>query len=133
LDGYTFDESTPKEYARPYDDLFQSADVGDPTYLTIYDEGSPSVITFPIDEDSTPYLSYYANDDEDVIVPQQGLEDQLLVKKEQIVQVLTRVDGTHNFIEDLMWKVQIEERQKGVADGITSAQLHIIKEAPEWM
>jgi hypothetical protein len=56
-----------------------------------------------------------------------------LVKEEHIVQVLTRADGTHKFIEDLMWKVQIEERQKGVADGITSAQLHIIKEALEKM
>jgi hypothetical protein len=45
LDGYTSDESTPEEDAGPYDDLFQSTDVGDPTYLTMYDEGSPSVIT----------------------------------------------------------------------------------------
>jgi hypothetical protein len=63
----------------------------------------------------------------------QGLEDRLLVKGEKIVQVLTRADGTHKFIEDLMWKAQMEERQKGVADGITSAQLHIIKEALEQM
>jgi hypothetical protein len=56
-----------------------------------------------------------------------------LVKEEHIVQVLTRADDTHKFIEDLMWKAQMEERQKGVADGITSAQLCIIKEALEWM
>jgi hypothetical protein len=85
------------------------------------------------DEDSTPYLIYDVDDEEDVIVPRQGLEDQLLVKEEQIVQVLTREDGTHKFIEDLMWKAQMEERQKGVADGITSAQLCIIKEALEQM
>jgi hypothetical protein len=56
-----------------------------------------------------------------------------LVKEEQIVQVLTRADGTHKFVEDLMWKVQIKERQKVVAYGITSSQLRIIKEALEKM
>jgi hypothetical protein len=56
-----------------------------------------------------------------------------LVKEEQIVQVLTRVDGTHKLIKYLMWKAQMEERQKGVADGITSAQLCIIKEPLEHM
>jgi hypothetical protein len=61
----------------------------------------------------------------------QGLEDQLLVKKEQIVQVLTRENGAHRFIEDLIWKTQMEERQKGVAGGVTSDQLHIIKKALE--
>jgi hypothetical protein len=61
------------------------------------------------------------------------LEDQLLVTEEQIVQVLTREDGAHRFIEDLMWKTQMEERQKGVAGGVTSTQLHIIKEALEQM
>jgi hypothetical protein len=61
------------------------------------------------------------------------LEDQLLVTKEKIVQVLTREDGAHRFIEALIWKTQMEERQKGVASGVTSAQLHIIKEALEQM
>jgi hypothetical protein len=133
LDGYTSDESTQEEDAGYYDDLFQSADVEGPTYITMYDEGIPSVITLPIDEDSMPYLSYNDDDDEDVIVPRQGLEDQLLVKEEQIVQVLIRADNTHKYIEDLMWKAQMDERQKGVADGITSAQLRIIKEALERM
>jgi hypothetical protein len=41
------------------------------------------------------------------------LENRLLVTEEQIVQVLTRADGAHKFIEDLMWKTQLEERQKG--------------------
>jgi hypothetical protein len=63
----------------------------------------------------------------------QDLKDQLLVIKEQIVQVLTRADGAHRFIEDLIWKTQMEERQKGVASGVTSAQLCIIKEALEQM
>jgi len=66
-----------------------------------------------------------------MIVPRQSLEDQLLDKKEKIVQVLTREDGTHKFIEDLMWKDQMEEKQKGFIDKITTAQLHIIKEALE--
>jgi hypothetical protein len=42
-----------------------------------------------------------------------------------------RADGAHKFIEDLMWKTQLEERQKGATGGVTSTQLHIIKEAPE--
>ena len=59
------------------------------------------------------------------------LESQLLVTEEQIVQVLTRADGAHKFIEDLMWNTQLEERHKGVAEGVTSTQLRIIKEALE--
>jgi hypothetical protein len=70
LDGYTYDESTQEEDVRSYDDLFQSIDVEDPAYLTMYDEGSPSVITPTIDEDSTPYLGYDVDDDEEVIIPQ---------------------------------------------------------------
>jgi hypothetical protein len=63
----------------------------------------------------------------------QDLKDQLLVTEEKIVQGLTRVDGAHKFIEDIIWKTQMEERQKAVAGGVTSAQLHIIKEAIEQM
>jgi hypothetical protein len=44
---------------------------------------------------------------------------------------LTRADGAHKFIEDLMWKMQMEERKKGIADGVTSVQIRIIKEALE--
>ena len=131
LDGYTFDESTKDEDATYDDDhMFQSIYDEEPTSFTVHDaygEGSPSVIALTRDEDSTPYVIYDANDDEEMIVPQQSLEDQLLVKEEQIVQVLTRADGTHKLIKDLMWKAQMEERQKGVADGITSAQLNNIK------
>jgi hypothetical protein len=57
------------------------------------------------------------------------LKDQLLVSKEKIVQVLTRVYGAHKFVEGVIWKTQMEERQKRVVGGVTSAQLHIIKEA----
>jgi hypothetical protein len=49
------------------------------------------------------------------------------------VQVLTRADGTQNFIEAVMWKTQMEERHKGIACGVTSSQLCIIKEALEKM
>jgi hypothetical protein len=56
-----------------------------------------------------------------------------LVTEEKIVQVLTRVNGAHKFIEDLMWKDLMEERQKRFVDGITNAQLRIIKEALEQM
>jgi hypothetical protein len=86
LDGYTFDESTKDEDATPNDDhMFQSANVGDPTYFTMhdtYDEGSSSMMAPMHDEDSTPYLIYDVDDEEDVIAPRQGLEDQLLVKEE---------------------------------------------------
>jgi hypothetical protein len=61
------------------------------------------------------------------------LEDRLLVIEEKSVQVLTRVDSSHKFIEDIIWKTHIEERQKGVASGVTSAQLYIIKEKIEQM
>jgi hypothetical protein len=47
--------------------------------------------------------------------------------------VLTRANGVHKFIEDIMWKTQMEERQKRVAGGITSAQLRIIIEELEQM
>ena len=36
---------------------------------------------------------------------------------------MTRADGAHKFIEDLLWKTQLEERQKEVAKGVTSTQL----------
>jgi hypothetical protein len=55
------------------------------------------------------------------------LEDRLLVIEDRITQVLTRTDGARRFIEDLMWRAQIEERHSGVAGGVTSAQLRITK------
>jgi hypothetical protein len=75
LDGYTLDESTKDEDATSYDEyeeMFQSTDVEDPTYFNVYDdydEGSSSMIAPTHDEDSTPYLIYDVDDDEDVIVP----------------------------------------------------------------
>jgi hypothetical protein len=61
------------------------------------------------------------------------LENRLLVTEEKIVQMLMRTDVTHKFIEYLMWKTQMEERRKGIANGVTSTQLCIIKEALEYM
>ena len=52
-----------------------------------------------------------------------------MVTKEKIVQVLTRAYGAHRFIKYLVWKTQMEETERGVADGVTSTQLCIIKEA----
>jgi hypothetical protein len=49
--------------------MFQSTDVENPTSLTVYDEGSSSVITSTHDEDSTPYLIYDIDEEEEVIVP----------------------------------------------------------------
>jgi hypothetical protein len=66
--------------------MFQLADVGDPTYFTMYatyDEGS--WIKPNHDEDSDPYLIYDVDDEEDMITPRRDLDDQLLVKEEYIV------------------------------------------------
>jgi hypothetical protein len=57
------------------------------------------------------------------------LEDRLLVTEDRITRVLTRTDGARRFIEDLMWRAQIEERHCGVAGRVTSAQWGIDKEA----
>jgi hypothetical protein len=90
-----------------------------------------------IDENKSENLlcdnPYHLDEIEQSPLALHDLEDQLLVTKEKIVQVLTREDGAHRFIETLIWKTQMEERQKGVASGVTSAQLHIIKEALEQM
>jgi hypothetical protein len=51
------------------------------------------------------------------------------VTEDHITQVLTIADGAHRFIEELMWRSQMEERHNGVASGVTSAHLRIIKEA----
>jgi hypothetical protein len=79
LDGYTFDESVEDEDATLDDDhMFQSTDVGYPTSFTMhntYDEGSSRRITPTHDEDSTPYLIYDSDNEEDMIAPRQGLED----------------------------------------------------------
>jgi hypothetical protein len=63
----------------------------------------------------------------------QELKDPLLVTREKIVQVLTRENGAHKLNEVFMWKTQMEERQKGVVGGVTSAQLCIIGETLELM
>jgi hypothetical protein len=56
------------------------------------------------------------------------LEDRLLVTEDQITQVLTKIDGARRFFEDIMWRVQIEERHRGgLAGRVTSAHLRIGK------
>ena len=35
------------------------------------------------------------------------MESELLVTEEKLVQVLSRADGDHKFIEDIMWKIQL--------------------------
>jgi hypothetical protein len=76
---------------------------------------------------------YLLDEIEQIPLALRDLENQLLVIEEQIVQVLTRKDGVHRFIESFIWKTQMEKRQKGVARGVTSVQLRIIKEALEQM
>lgn len=59
----------------------------------------------------------------------QDLKEHLMVSEDEVVQVLTREDNTHKFIEDLLWKIQIEEREKRMATGINNTHLHTIREA----
>jgi hypothetical protein len=81
LDGYTSDESAKDEDATSHDDyeeMFQSTNVEDPISPTVYDAydvDSLNVIT-PMLYDDSSHLSYDVVDDEDVIAPRQGLEDQ---------------------------------------------------------
>jgi hypothetical protein len=126
------------------------------------DEGGSTMLTPSYDAGSTPHPSYHTYDDacvedenegvdlvyeedskresydcivshSDSVSPFCDLENRLLLTEEKIVQVLMRADGVHKFIEDIMWKTHMEERHKGVVDGITSTQLRIIKEALEQM
>jgi len=74
------------------------------------------VITPTQDEDSSPYLIYDVDDEEDVAIPRQDDEikqrplawkeflNRLLVKEEKIVQVFIWADNAHKVIQDLMWK-----------------------------
>ena len=43
-----------------------------------------------------------------------------------MLQVLTKTDGAHSFIEDFMSRTQLEERYGGFVEGVTSKQLSII-------
>ena len=61
------------------------------------------------------------------------LESQLLVINENMLQVLTRTDGAHKFIEFLMWRTHLEERHKGFVEWVTSYQMCILKEELERM
>ena len=53
----------------------------------------------------------------------------MLVIEDHITWVLNRADGAHRFIEEIMWRSQMEERYNGLESGVTSAKLRIIKEA----
>jgi hypothetical protein len=48
------------------------------------------------------------------------LEDLLLVTEDQVTQVLTRIDGACRFIEDLVWRAQMEDRHTEIVGGVTS-------------
>jgi hypothetical protein len=110
--------------------LIEGVDLGDERRSkNLYEEDS-SHYTSSSNESIDPLCDIPHHVDE---ITLHELENRLLVTEEKIVQVLTRVDGAHKFIEDLMWKTQMEERQKGIADGVTSTQLCIIKEALEQM
>jgi hypothetical protein len=119
-----------KDWELCMEDDNKGADLGDESRSkNLYEEGSPHCTTSS-NESIDPLCDIPCHVDE---ITLHDLENRLLVTEEQIVQVLTRANGAHKFIEDLMWKTQMEERKKGIADGVTSTQLHIIKEALEQM
>ena len=93
----------------------------------LYEEDNSHCITSS-NESIDPFYDNPLHIDE---ITLHDLENQLLVTKETIVHVLTRAYGAHKFIEDLMWKTQMEERKKGIVDGVSSTQLRIIKDALE--
>jgi hypothetical protein len=45
----------------------------------------------------------------------------MLVPEDHLTWVLTRNDGSHRFIEDIMWIAHMEERHSAVKTGVTSA------------
>lgn len=47
------------------------------------------------------------------------------------MQTLTHFDSRHQFIENPLWKTQVEERQEGVKVGATFSNLHTIEGALE--
>jgi hypothetical protein len=56
-------------------------------------------------EEDSPCKSYHCTISySESISPLCDLENRLLVTEEKIVKVLMRVDGSHKFIEDIMWK-----------------------------
>jgi hypothetical protein len=119
-----------KDWELCVEDDNKGVDLGDESRSkNLYEEGSPHCTTSS-NESIDPLCDIPCHVDE---ITLHDLENRLLVTEEQIVQVLTRADGAHKFIEDLMWKTQMEERKKGIADGVTSTQLCIIKEALEQM
>lgn len=61
----------------------------------------------------------------------QGIENQCVFLDDNVIQALTRMDNTHIAIEDLIGKIQMEERQKGLQSRISHLQLQHIKEAIE--
>lgn len=48
---------------------------------------------------------------------------------EREMQALSQFDHTHSLIEELYWKAQMDERQKGVKDEVTLPNLQLIKDS----
>ena len=40
-------------------------------------------------------------------------EIQLLVTEEKILQVLSRANGVHKFVEEILWRIQLDKRHRG--------------------
>lgn len=53
-----------------------------------------------------------------------NLEDKLKVSDDKVIAVLVHFDNTHKNIEETLWEVQIEEKEKVTVSGINSAYLY---------
>lgn len=58
-------------------------------------------------------------------------EDQCKVSYGEEVQALSQFDRTNSLVEDLYWKAQFEERQRGVKDEVALPNLQLIKDCLE--
>ena len=58
---------------------------------------------------------------------QSDLEGILLVMKERLLQFLSRTNGAHTFLKDLVGRVEMEERQSGIVGRGCSSELCITR------
>ena len=55
------------------------------------------------------------------------LESLFLLTEERMFEVLSKTIGAHGFMEDIIKRVQMEERQCGIVGTVSSTKLCIIK------
>ena len=65
--------------------------------------------------------------------PWRDLEILLLVTEEMLLQVLSRTNGAHKILEDLVGRIQMEERQSGIVGRVYISEIYIIRREMEEM